>query len=201
MRLVWAERDHETVTNIRRLVFFLCCCGFSKHLFKKVKTLDMRHVSAWPQSYSGDTVTVTASLSLPPYTRFLIFAILFIRQTRRTTDKVIDEFDSFELSSFSPLSFASGTCYMSRIKQLGVFHRGEFGLCGQWPEKPKHQITAMSGDAECGSLSLKWLPRESGSWPSMSWSWRKRSVAHWWINFLWCYSFFVTRFFPHILNV
>lgn len=63
VRLVWAERDHETATNIRRLVFFLCCCGFSKHLFKKVKTLDMRHVSAWPQSYSGDTVTVTASLS------------------------------------------------------------------------------------------------------------------------------------------
>lgn len=43
VRLVWAVRDHETVTNIRRLIFFLCYCGFSKHLFKKVKTLDMRH--------------------------------------------------------------------------------------------------------------------------------------------------------------
>lgn len=36
---------------------------------------------------------------------------------------------------------------MSRIKQLGVFHIREFGLCAQWPEKPKHQIIAMLGDA------------------------------------------------------
>lgn len=160
----------------------------------------MRHVSAWPQSYSGDTGTVTASLSweqtLTASTHSVFNFWSFIHSTNTTHNKVIDEFDRFELSSFSPFSFASGTCYMSRIKQLGVFHRGEFGLCGQWPEKPEHQITAMSGDAECGSLSLKWLPRESGSWPSMSWSWKKRSVAHWRINFLWCYSFFVTRFFP-----
>lgn len=185
MRLVWAERDHETATNIRRLVFFLCCCGFSKHLFKKVKTLDMRHVSAWPQSYSGDTVTVTASLSweqtLTASTHSVFNFWSFIHSTNTTHNR--QSYRWIWLLSFSPFSFASGTCYMSRIKRLGVFHRGEFGLCGQWPEKPEHQITAMSGDAECGSLSLKWLPQESGSWPSMSWSWRKRSVAHWRINF------------------